>query len=86
MQCANPSCSKDLLYLGVGRLELVELEPASDDQVQPNGGAFAIKSLPSKLFWLCGDCANKHIIKRWTTAGLVWRLANDMGRTSLRHP
>jgi hypothetical protein len=71
MQCANSSCSKDLLYLREGRLELVELDPASDDQAQPDGGAFAMNSLPSKFFWLCGDCAHTHIIKRWTTAGLV---------------
>jgi hypothetical protein len=71
MQCANPSCSKDLLYLREGRLELVELEPASDDRVQPDGGAFAMRSRPTKFFWLCGDCANTHIIKRWTAAGLV---------------
>jgi len=30
MQCANPSCSKELLYLWEGRLELVELEAACD--------------------------------------------------------
>jgi hypothetical protein len=71
MQCANPTCSKDLLYLREGRLELVDLEPASDDQVQPDGAAFAVRSLPSKFFWLCGDCANTHIIKRWTASGLV---------------
>jgi hypothetical protein len=71
MQCANPSCSKDLLYLREGRLELVELEPTSEDQVQPDGGAFAMRSLRSKFFWLCGDCANTHSIKRWTGAGLV---------------
>jgi hypothetical protein len=50
MQCANPSCSKDLLYLREGRLERVELEPASDDQVQPDGGAFAMRSRPTKSF------------------------------------
>jgi hypothetical protein len=71
MQCANPSCSKDLLYLREGRLELVELEPPSYDQVQSDGGAFAMRSFPSKFFWFCGDCANTHTIKRWTTAGLV---------------
>jgi hypothetical protein len=71
MQCANPICSKELLYLREGRLELVELEPASDDQLQPDPGAFAMRSSPSKFFWLCGDCASTHRIRRWTTAGLV---------------
>jgi hypothetical protein len=88
MQCANPSCSKDLVYLREGRLELVELEPASDHQVQPDGGAFAMNSIPSKFFWLCGDCAHSHIIKRWTTAGLVLvsrkRHRPDIAETPMR--
>jgi hypothetical protein len=71
MQCANPSCSKDLLYFLEERLQLVELEPASDDQLQPDDGAFTMRPLPGKLFWLCSDCANTHSIKRWTAAGLV---------------
>ena len=57
MQCANPQCSKELLYLREGRLKLLELESYSDDQVRPDDGAFAIKSLPSRFFWLCGECA-----------------------------
>ena len=71
MQCVNPSCSKELLYLREGRLEQVELESACDEQLQPDDGAFTMRPLPSKFFWLCGDCANTHVIKRWTTAGLV---------------
>ena len=71
MQCANPQCSKELLYLREGRLELLELESRSDDQSRPDDGAFAMKFLPSKFFWLCGECARTHIIKRWTTSGLV---------------
>jgi hypothetical protein len=88
MQCANSCCLKDLLYLREGRLELVELEPASDDQVQPDGGAFAMRSRPSKFFWLCGDCANTHSIKRWTAAGLVLvsrkRHRPDIAETPMR--
>jgi hypothetical protein len=71
MHCANPSCSKDLLYLREGRLELVELESASDERLQSDDGAFSMRPLPSKFFWLCGDCANAHTIKRWTTAGII---------------
>jgi hypothetical protein len=88
LQCANSSCSKELLYLREGRLELVELAPASDHQVQPDGGAFAMNSLPSKFFWLCGDCAITYIIKRWTTAGLVLasrkRHRPDIAETPMR--
>jgi hypothetical protein len=71
MQCANPSCSKELLYLREGRLEQVELESACDEQLQPDDGAFTMRPLPSKFFWLCGDCVITYVIKRWTTTGLV---------------
>jgi len=71
MQCANPQCSKELLYLREGRLELFDLESHAGDQFPPDEGAFAIKSLPSKFFWLCGECAKTHIVKRWTSSGLV---------------
>jgi len=71
MQCANPQCFKELLYLREGRLWLLELESHADDQPRPDDGAFAMKPLPSKFFWLCGECAKTHIVKRWTTFGLV---------------
>ena len=82
MQCANPQCSKELLYLREGRIELFELE--SDDQLRPDEGAFAMKSLPSKFFWLCGECAKTHVIKRWTTSGLILVFRNQS--TASRHP
>jgi hypothetical protein len=71
MQCANPQCSKELLYLREGSLELLELESDSDGQPRPDDGAFAMKPLRSKFFWLCGECSKTHIVKRWTTSGLV---------------
>jgi hypothetical protein len=71
MHCANPQCSKELLYLREGTLRLLELEPDSDDQLRPDDGAFAMRSLPSKYFWLCGECTKTHIVKRWTTSGVV---------------
>src|SRR5271170_4204242 len=71
MYCANPRCSKELLYLREGTLRLLELESHSDDQFRPDDGAFATRSLPSKYFWLCGDCTKTQIVKRWTTLGVV---------------
>jgi hypothetical protein len=71
MQCANPQCLKELLYLREGRLELRELEPHAGDQLLPDDGAFAMRSLPSKCFWLCGECAITYIVRRWTPSGLV---------------
>jgi hypothetical protein len=70
-QCANPQCLNELLYLREGRLELLELEPHADDQLRPDDGAFAMRPLPSKCFWLCGECAITYILKRWTASGLV---------------
>jgi hypothetical protein len=88
MQCANRSCSKDLRYLREGRLELIELESACDEQFQPDDGAFSMRPLPSKFFWLCGDCAITYTIKRWTTAGLVLasrkRGQTDVAETPIR--
>ena len=77
MQCANPQCSKEFLYLREGTLELLELESHSDDQLRPDDSAFAMRSLPSKFFWLCGECTKTHIVKRWTTSGLVVVLRNQ---------
>jgi hypothetical protein len=71
MQCANPQCSKELLYLREGRLELLELESHSHDQVSTDDDQFPIKSLPSRFFWLCGECMKTHVIERWTTSGLI---------------
>jgi hypothetical protein len=84
MQCANPHCSKELLYLREGRLELLELESRADDTFSPEDGAFAMRSLPSKLFWLCGECAKTHMVKRWTSSGLVVVLRNQ--NTADSHP
>ena len=73
-QCANPQCSKELLYLREGRLQLFELESHADDPLRPDEGAFAMNSMPSKFFWLCGECAKTLIAKRWISSGLVLML------------
>jgi hypothetical protein len=70
-RCANPQCSKELLYLREGSLQLLELEPDSADQARQDDGAFAMKPLRSKFFWLCGECSKTHIVKQWKTAGPV---------------
>jgi len=77
MQCANPKCFKELLYLREGRLELLELEPHLADQLLPDEDAFAMRNLPSKCFWLCGECAITYIVKRWSPFGLVVALRNQ---------
>jgi hypothetical protein len=76
MQCANPKCSKELLYLREGRLELFELESYAEDRSRLDDGAFAISSSPRRILWLCGDCARTYIVKRWTPSGLIVVLRN----------
>ena len=76
-RCANLQCSKELLYLREGSLRLLELESDSDDQSPQDDGAFAMKPLRSKFFWLCGECSKTHIVKQWTTSGLVLVLRNQ---------
>jgi hypothetical protein len=81
-RCANPQCSKELLYLRDGSLQLLELESDSDDQSHQDqshqdDGAFAVKPVRSKFFWLCGECSRTHIVKEWTTSGLVLVLRNQ---------
>ena len=89
MQCANPHCSKELLYLREGSLQLLELESHSDDQFRQDDGPFSMKPLRSRFFWLCGECSKTHRVKRWTTSGLVLVLRNPKtagGRPNLIAP
>jgi hypothetical protein len=51
MQCANPKCSKELLYLREGSLQLLALESDSDDQSRQDDGSFAMKPLRSRFFF-----------------------------------
>ena len=78
-QCANPQCSKELLYLREGRLALLDMESHASDQARPDDGAFAVRSLPSSFFWLCGECTKTYVVKRWTTDGLVVVLRHRSG-------
>jgi hypothetical protein len=84
MQCANPHCSEELLYLREGRVELKELELGCCDRGRTDEGGFPVKSAPSKFFWLCGDCAKTLIVKRWTPSGLV--LVHRKQRVAGRRP
>jgi len=81
--CANPQCSKELLYLREGRLAMLDLESHANDQ-RLDDGSFAMRSLPSSLFWLCGECTKTYVVKRWTNAGLVVALRNHTGDRTWR--
>jgi hypothetical protein len=86
MRCANAQCSKELLYFREGSLQLLALESDSDDQSRQDDGAFAMKPLRSKFFWLCGECSKTHIVKQWTTSGLVLVLRNQKTAGNLSNP
>src|SRR5580658_8350772 len=60
-----------------GSRQLLEIESDCDDQRRQDDGAFAMKPLCSRFFWLCGECAKTLIVKRWTTSGLVVVLRNQ---------
>ena len=77
MQCANPKCSKELVYLREGSLQLLVLESDSDHQSRQDDGSFAMKPLCSRFFWLCGECSKTHIVKQWTSSGVVLMLRNQ---------
>jgi hypothetical protein len=77
MRCANPQCSKELLYLREGSLQLLALESDSDEESKQDDGAFAMKPRRSRFFWLCGECSKTHIVEQWTTSGLVLALRNQ---------
>jgi hypothetical protein len=88
-QCANPQCSQELLYLREGRLALLDMELHANDPPRPDDGAFAMNRFPSRYFWLCGECAEIYILKRWTTSGLILVLRNQnttVGRVDLAAP
>lgn len=82
IHCTNPKCSKELLYLREGSLQLLALESDSDDPSRQDDGAFAMKPLRSRFFWLCGECSKTHIVKRWTTSGVVLTLRNQKKPTN----
>jgi hypothetical protein len=85
-RCANPECSKELLYLREGSLQLLELEPDSADQGWQDDGAFAMKPLRSKFFWLCGECSKTHFVKQWTTSGPVLVVRSQKASGSRPNP
>jgi hypothetical protein len=78
-QCANPQCSQELFYLREGRLALLYMESHANDQARPDDGAFAMSPLPSRFFWLCGECTKTYVVKRWTPSGLVVVFRNRTG-------
>lgn len=74
MRCANPQCSTEVLYLRDGSLQLLQYEPDSDYTLDGEEGAFPMRSLPCRFFWLCEACTRLYVMKQWTARGLVLSL------------
>lgn len=78
MKCANPLCQHQLHYLRGGTLRLLELEKAADNPLLGAGGGFPVSPRTARYFWLCPECSQFLILRRWTQRGLVLQ--------SRRHP
>src|SRR5664279_765850 len=73
MQCANPRCSTELLYLREGSLRLLELQMPAEVHLPSYDTGFSGRLLPRKFFWLCGACTEVLVIGQWTLSGVVLR-------------
>ena len=71
MQCANPDCNLIAQDLLTGTLRLLELDVPPEKRVIRSEWGFPICSVPSKYFWLCGDCSRFLRMKRWMPEGLI---------------
>lgn len=68
MNCANPGCRNYLLYLRGGSLRLLELEATRS---HPHGERFLVVPRTARYFWLCPECSERLVLRRWTEDGLV---------------
>jgi len=71
MQCANPNCSTELLYLRSGSLRLLEQQIPADIGFTSDDTGFSARIPPRKFFWLCGECTNYFVLHQWTAGGLL---------------
>jgi hypothetical protein len=71
MKCANPVCHNHLLYLRGGTLRLLEIErtPGSGDEGE--GGGIPERRRAARYFWLCPECSQSLVLRRWTQDGVV---------------
>lgn len=75
--CANPHCSKPLLYLREGAVYLFEVTDS-------DGEASARRTHRLEHYWLCGDCSLTHRLER--TANGELRLIPKREQRFVRHP
>ena len=71
MKCANPSCTNTLVYLRGGVLRLLEMEAEPHTRLHGHGDGFPVYRPSARYFWLCAECSEKFVMKRWTPDGVV---------------
>lgn len=84
MNCANPQCNRKLQYLRGGTLRLLELECEPEERTRGKEAGFPVIGPPSRYFWLCPECAERFVLKRWTTGGLELGSRAIVGGTQSR--
>ena len=71
MRCANQDCCSALFDQPGGSLWLMELETSHTELMEGEDNGFPICSVPMKYFWLCVDCSQRFVLRRWTPSGIV---------------
>lgn len=81
MKCANPDCDQYSDDLREGRVCLVEKMVAPEERITGSEGGFPVCVVPSRYFWLCGNCSSGYFIRGWLEQELI--LEPRISRTEL---
>jgi hypothetical protein len=63
--CANPKCSKPLLYLREGRIFVFDMPVTPPTGTASGRGAYRLEH-----FWLCGECSQTLLLQQTTDHGV----------------
>ncbi|HVJ06874.1 MAG TPA: hypothetical protein VM554_00670 [Acidisarcina sp.] len=75
--CANPKCSKPLLYLREGRIFVFDMPVPQSAGTTSGRGAYRLEH-----FWLCGECSKTLVLQQMGDKGI--RLVPRRGTTPVR--
>jgi hypothetical protein len=70
LSCANRECAAELKYLRGGRLFLMERESRTPGGAMQHAGQEKKAVSMRRYFWLCENCAQQYVIRRWTEEGV----------------
>jgi hypothetical protein len=57
-------------------LKSLELQLPFREQLPLDNG-FPPNPVPSRFFWLCGECMKTYTMRRWTTSGLLVEISSS---------